>query len=227
MSSVGVRPTGSVLGIDVGWSPRKKTTCICLLAWDISTARLTFRLVGADGVERRTAVRDLARECGELAAVAIDGPLTSGLRSIRHYRSAEALLSRGTLQRRGKPGQTSSPTGLQLHAHATSLAQLVIEELSIALSSHPQSIHERCVVEAFPNMFMAAIVPEGSLTVLKRDASDRYWDTLVRDSDRLIRLIEHLLPGRRLDYELRECIDHEHRAGVICALTALAVSACD
>ena len=59
----------------------------------------------------------------ELAGVALDGPLTRGLRLVRHYRAAEAILSRGPLQKRGKPGPTSAPMGQKLHEHATKLAK--------------------------------------------------------------------------------------------------------
>jgi hypothetical protein len=61
--------------------------------------------------DRRRALDDLL--AGELSAltVALDGPLTRGLKLVRHYRSADALLSQGVFQTRGKPGQTSSPTG--------------------------------------------------------------------------------------------------------------------
>jgi len=126
-------------------------------------------------------------------------------------------------QKRGKPGQTSAPTGQQLHLHATRLANLVLDRVNISLANHWQPIHERCVVEAFPNMFLCTLIDEPDLPVLSRDASDRYWEATVDRSSRLSALIGTLLPGRTIDCDLRMCTDHEERAGLICALTALCV----
>jgi hypothetical protein len=172
-------------------------------------------------VERR---RDLDRLANGhlLLAVAIDGPLTRELQPVSRYRSAEALLSRGALQKRGKPGQTNSPVGQQLHLHATSLAKLVLEIASLAPAQHHEPIHERCVVEAFPNMFLAAGIAEADLPALKRDASDRYWGALMARS-RLEQLFTFLLPGRMLASDLATCTHHEDRAAVTCALSALSV----
>lgn len=144
-----------------------------------------------------------------------------------HYRAADALLSRGVLQKRGKPGQTSSPVGQQLHRHATELAMLALDSVAVAYSNHWDPIHAKCVVEAFPNMYLAALVHECDFPPLARDASDRYWEILVERSDRLVALISHLLPGRQLITELNKVRNHEHRAGVVCALTALSVVMAD
>lgn len=217
-------PTGAVLGIDVGFSAKKRTTCFCLLAWDQSTVTVDFRITGSETTERARTIAELCN-CRELAAVALDGPLVHDLELVNHYRVAEAILSRGVLQKRGKPGQTSAPTGRQLHSHATSLAKQVLSSVAIAASSHWQPIHERRIVEAFPNLFLAALIDEERLPVLARDASDRYWEVVVKQSDRIDRLIRHLLPTRRIRDTLQECGNHEKRAGVVCALTALCVAA--
>lgn len=215
---------GAVLGIDVGFSARGRTTCISLLEWDDGAAAFRSRLTGSSEAERVRAMGELVGKRA-IAGIALDGPLTRGLLLVRHYRSAEAILSRGLLQKRGKPGQTSAPTGQQLHAHATQLANLALANLSIADASHWQPIHQKRIVEAFPNLFLAAMVDESALPKLSRDASDRYWELLVEKSDRLVHLIGSLLPGRRLDGDLTKCTHHEERAGVVCAVTALATVA--
>src|SRR5688572_22876277 len=109
--------SGAVLGIDVGFSPRRPTTCYCLLRWTQSTVDFSFALVRADPIERRDKLRELLQQESCLDGSAIDGPLAHGLQLVNRYRSAEAILSRGELQRRGKPGQTNSPTGQLLHQH--------------------------------------------------------------------------------------------------------------
>jgi len=64
-----------------------------------------------------------------------------------------------------------------------------------------------------------------ALPTLSRDASDRYWELVTGGSPRLEGLVAALLPGRRLGFELARCNHHEDRAGVVCALTALAAAA--
>ena len=213
--------TGSVLGIDVGFSQNAKTTCFCLLTWDRSNISLNFQRAGTDIEDRKLALTKVSIS-NHMDGVAIDGPLTHGLRLVPHYRSAEALLSRGALQKRCKPGQTSAPIGQQLHRHATDLANLALT-FNISDATHFQPIHAKRIVEAFPNAFLAALIPETDLPPLRRDASDRYWETSVLNTSRLENLVKVLLPNRRLQFNLRNCTDHEHRAGVICALTALIV----
>lgn len=214
---------GRVLGIDVGYSPRKKTTCFCVMEWTPTTVTFTFESATSDANERGRALSSLGL-VGNVHTVAIDGPLTNSLAIVEHYRSAEALLSRGVLQKRGKPGQTNSPVGQQLHRHATALAHLALESVNILPATHADPIHEAAVVEAFPNMYLAALVSEAQLPVLSRDASDRYWEVLVERTDRLESLIYRAIPGRSIRNDLAAIRDHEHRAGVVCALTALSVA---
>ncbi len=130
------------------------------MQWTNTTVDLTFDLVGINAGQRRQRLHALLGSNRTLDGVAIDGPLTKELRRIRHYRAAEAKLTCGIFRFRGKPGQTSSPTGLMLHQHATEFANLVLTETSIARASHHDAIHRQLVVEAFPNMFLAAPTSE-------------------------------------------------------------------
>ncbi len=212
-----------VLGIDVGFSEARRTTCFCLLEWDATAARMTFRSTTADPVRRRAALTELTKAKGEIAAVAVDGPLGSQLCSLVQYRAAEALLSQGLMQKRGKPGQTSSPTGQKLHQHATALATMALEVCDVAESCHSQAIHHKAVVEAFPNAFLAALMAEADFGVLSRNASDVFWNRLCV-SGGLAGLWHELLGNRTLLPRFEEVIDHEERAGVVCALTALCVA---
>jgi hypothetical protein len=214
--------SGIVLGIDVGFAAEAATTGLCLMRWDTDSVDISFKRTGSACLARCRDIRELVGRA-DLLAVAIDGPLTHSLQRISHYRAAEALLSRGVLQRRGKPGQTSSPVGRQLHAHATKLAEIVLDVCAVNRAMHYQAIHERCIVEAFPNMFLAAGVPEASLPPLHRNASDAYWESLVHNR-RLLQLLSHLLPGRKTSRALHECTNHEDRAAFVCALSALSVA---
>jgi len=220
---------GAVLGIDVGYSERRPTTCLCLLEWADDLVQLSFKKVGTDPTSRTNALCGLFPNPERLAAVAIDGPLTRGLRLVTHYRIADALFSRGVFQKRGKPGQTSSPVGQRLHDHATRLAELLVEcaardIFSIAPAVHIEPIHETALVESFPNQFLGSLIDESNLPVLNRDASDRYWEYLATSGGLEI-LLRTLLEPCRFEVQPAAIKDHDERAAVTCALTALAVAA--
>ncbi len=215
---------GRVVGIDVGFSPTRRTTCFCLLSWDAQTARFAFDATTADEHARRRALSGLLREDRGVMAVGVDGPLAPGLALVRHYRSAEALLSQGAMQKRGKPGQTSSPTGQRLHEHATRLVTLALEEAQIDPATHDDPIHEQRIVEAFPNAFLAALVGEPRIPALQRNTSDVFWQLALTEPMGLHGLLQLLLPGRSPYPRLEDVVDQEQRAGVICALTALCVA---
>src|SRR2546425_910482 len=128
---------GSVLGIDVGYSARRKTTGLCGLSWDRRTVRWACHNAGLDELDRRDALRRVLpdREV-ELSAVAIDGPLLPRLDPTPRYRCAESLLSRGAFAHRGKPGPTNGGSGRDLHAHATWLAKFVLRECRVGPAAH-------------------------------------------------------------------------------------------
>lgn len=219
---------GAVLGIDVGYSERRPTTCFCLLQWADDLVHLVFKPVGTDPRERVRALDEIFPSPQHLAAVAIDGPLTRGLRVVSHYRAADALLSRGVFQKRGKPGQTSSPVGQNLHQHATQLAELVLKaeargRLSLAPAVHIEPIHPSSIVEAFPNQFLAVLIDELDLPDVHRDASDRYWEQLAVSSG-LERALARLLPGFRFATKPANITDHDERAAAVCALRAVSVA---
>lgn len=222
---------GAVLGIDVGYSAKKATTCLCLLDWDSEAIRIDCRNAMTDEEDRRKALRHLLPAGIHLSSVAIDGPLTHDLRLIKHYRAAEALLSQGVFQKRGKAAQTNSGTGQQLHEQAILLAELVLNEstaesFSLSPATHYQPIHKQCIVEAFPNQFLASLLAENRFPTLSRNATDIFWELLC-NNDVLTSLLSHLLPNRRTAFSFANCTNHEHRAGVVCALTALAVACQD
>jgi hypothetical protein len=110
-----------------------------------------------------------------------------------------------------------------LHHHATELALLTREVAYIEASTHYQAIMPVRIVEAFPSLFLAALLDEDTIPVLNRDASDRFWDVSLSDGGPLPRLIAALLPGRAFPEELRAITHHDERAGFVCALTALTV----
>lgn len=220
----------SVLGIDVGYSQKKDTTSFCLLQWDSQKVEIKTKDTSSDLHKRERDLRSLLPKSSHLLAVAIDGPLTKDLKIANNYRAAEALLSCGVFQKRGKPGQTNSGMGQNLHKHATILAGIIMDRvkdgyLSLEKSRHLEAISEFAITEAFPNQFLAALIAEKDLPRKLKNTdkwSDVYWEACVREK-LLVGLMKFLLPGRTA-IEFEKFTHHEQRAAIVCALTALGVA---
>lgn len=219
---------GKVIGIDVGFSDTRRSTCFCLLSWDENRYEFHFESARAFDSDRIQALNHLVPITQTIRAVALDGPLAKDLQIVNRYRSAEAILSRGLFQKRGKPGQTNSPTGQQLHCHATRLADQTLAAIHqansiLSDSIHPYPVHAQCVVEAFPTLFLAVLLSRNNLPEEKtRAKSDIYWSALIRTGG-LQSYLSKLLPNRA-GPDLATFVDHDQRAAIVCALTALCVS---
>ena len=190
------------LGIDVGYSATRRSTGLCLLTIEDGVLGWECLNTGTQEETRLHDLRSLVPRGTHLLGVGIDGPLTAGLRVVSHYRTSDALLSRGVFRLRGKPGQTSVPSSQQLHRHATLLAKLALKleaqgHLTIADAVHPDAVDRRRILEVFPNAFLAVLLPDDVFPRLKRDASDRFWE-IAAESGHLDRLIDALVPGIRL-----------------------------
>jgi predicted nuclease with RNAse H fold len=174
--------------------------------------------------ERSETIMRVADE-QSLSAAAFDGPLRRGLDLIGRYRAAERLLTRRLAPMIGKPGQSSTPVGKLLNAHANACASIVADGLDVAAARHAQAIHDLALVEAFPGSFMGSmIVDPESLRARRSDRSDIFFKHLVH-AGTFDRLIEALLPGRSHASPLLQIINHDDRAALVCALTALCVAA--
>jgi predicted RNase H-like nuclease len=216
---------GHVLGIDVGYSDSRKTTSFCVLSWDNQVVDWQLENTGTDDNSRIQALQNLlpGNPRGVLA-VAIDGPLRPKLIvDVLTFRATESLLSRGQFQKRGKPGPTNGGSGRQLHQQATKLACLAMQQIHILSSVHIPAIHEYAIVEAFPNLFLGVLCDE---TNYPRPVRRRKWtDCLYPElTEKLEDLLLLFLPGRKINGDL-DLKDHEGRASLVCALTALCVAA--
>ena len=221
-------PTQHALGIDVGYSKTRRSTGLCLLTITPDTLRWQCLNTGTDQSQRLEDLRSLVPRGANLLGVGIDGPLTPGLRVVPHYRSSDALLTRGVFSKRGKPGATSAPSGQRLHRHATYLAKLVLQlqregHFTLIPATHPNPVHKSRILEVFPNAFLSVLLPDAAFHRLrpKRNASDLFWEASMREGKRLENLIKSLAPGRRLGEPLGAVTDHDHRAALLCALAVL------
>ena len=76
-----------------------------------------------------------------------------------------------------------------------------LEYLTIADAVHPNPVNSRCILEVFPNAFLAVPIPDNGFPRLKRDAFDGFWEIAVKNGymDALISLV---LPGVRIQDDL-------------------------
>jgi predicted RNase H-like nuclease len=233
--------SGLVLGIDVGYSDQRASTGIAVLEWDSATITLQCRAVTVPGI--LGALEDFVGG-RQIACAALDGPLGGNLGTLTEHRSAEKMLTRNKPPECpiGKPGSMASEVGRKLHRAAKGVARLLLENYRLAKAAHLARIHDLALVEAFPTSFLGALLKGDEIPPARRrnrsdrfyrrllgpdwqlpqTAGKRHWDTPL-STNRLRDLVLDLLPGRRLVACLEDVTDHDERAAVICAISALCV----
>ena len=217
--------TGSVLGVDIGWSSTRPSSAACRFDWNEKKVSWSIERFRALEAERSDVLRRVANQ--PLLAAAFDGPLRSDLEVIGRYRIAEQLLTRGLRPLIGKPGQASTPVGRLLNSHANACAKAVLDMSVVGNALHTQAIHVSAIVEAFPSSFLGVLIRDPlALGVRRRTRSDSFYLHLAK-SGGLLSLLKYLLPGRSPEKSFETVMDHDERASVACALTALCVAAGD
>lgn len=217
---------GSVLGIDVGFSPTKKSSAVCRLDWDEGSVEWSIERFRAVEPERTRTIMKVAGTV-PLSAAAFDGPLRRGLDVIGRYRTAERMLTRRLQPLIGKPGQSSAPVGKLLNAHANDCARTVLDSCNLHEVRHSVGIHERAIAEAFPSSFLGMLIEQPEMLNARRgDRSDTFFQHLAT-AGTLNKLVTHFLPGRSLVSHPSTVTNHDDRAALVCALTALCVAASD
>jgi hypothetical protein len=224
LASRRMSPTKSVLGVDVGYSPMRRSSAVCRLDWDEQKIHWTIARFRAAEPERSVTI---ARIAGEtlLACAAFDGPLRSDLEPIAVYRVAERMLTRRLQRLIGKPGQSSTPVGKQLNCHANECAKIVLGLGKISPATHRTAIHSKAIVEAFPSSFLGLMIAEPQLFAAQRGNRSDIFYVHLAGTGVLTRLICDLLPNRRLVDIFEAVTNHDDRAAVVCALTSLCVAA--
>lgn len=211
----------AVLGWDIGWSLKSRSSGLCCLSWEGGELRKSIRRCTASLEDQKQTLQSVIGN-QTISVAALDGPLRSGL-SIKdsadaNYRDCERSLTR-RFQKIGKPGQSSSPNGKRLHKAATDAAGLLLGRT--ARSRHMAIIHPVAIVEAFPTSFLGVMLddppPKSRLA-----RSDQYFVSACaeRKFDALLSL---LLPGIAARFSFSEITNHDERAAMVCALTALCV----
>src|SRR5208282_2098130 len=217
--------TGSVLGIDVGFSETRHSSAVCRLSWDLTSVGWQICRFRARDDERREAIRRCVGGAA-LLSVAIDGPLKSGFPVIGKYRAAERMLTRRLRPYIGKPGQASAPVGQELNRYANLCARDVLEICAVNSSQHKVAIHERAVVEAFPSSYLGLLLDNPRLLqAVKANRSDMFFVGLM--TKQTLEDFTHQLAPRRQPQDLWTITNHDDRAAFVCALTALSIAAND
>ena len=220
---------GNVLGIDVGWSKRRRSSAVCRLSWNKDSIDWKVRRYSASDDDRCKTIDDVAGT-NKLHAVAIDGPLRRNFDLIGQYRSAERVLSRGELARQiGKPGQSSSPNGKRLNEQANLAAKAVKRLCNVENAIHHKPIDKKAVVEAFPTSFLGVMVRYPD-RLSAGERSDRYFAHLDGHQfpDRsLTQLIECLIGPKKWKRHPHILTNHDDRAAWVCAITALCIACGD
>ena len=216
---------GRVLGIDVGYSPKRRTTAFCELSWTSDRIAWSYSLATAEQSCREQALLAVQGvDNSQFISVAIDGPLRPQLEECCAYRMAECILSRGVFQKRGKPGQTNAGSGPQLHKHATLLARMVSQRCELGPAQMPFSVSKAAVYEAFPNLFLGVLCAESDYP--KRPPKGRCWTDCLFPlvAGRLNEFLRSLLSDRSFN-SVATVSGHEPVAALTCAITALAAAA--
>jgi hypothetical protein len=111
--------------------------------------------------------------------------------------------------------------------HTNHCVRTAIDHGDINMSQHGVAVHELAVVEAFPSSFLGVMLDDPrKLTLRRSDRSDGFFRHLVAVGT-LDRLLQYCLPGRRQEEPLSSVVNHDDRAALVCALTALCVASGD
>lgn len=211
--------THDILGIDVGQSYTAPTTGICRAGpvFALGTAY-------ADYASRSAAAKISLAD--RLDMLALDGPLPRDLSADCDVRACEKVLLWGAFQKRCKPGESggrAGPRGQALRRAACDTArQFQSLTKGDSPARFPRVLEQRTIVEAFPNAYLAVLLDESAFSVERsddHDKSDLYYEAACSTGS-LTTIAADLSFGRRAFTSVR---DHDERAALVCALTALGV----
>ena len=206
----------TLLGVDVGFSERSKTTG---LAWRIG-AQIETCLAGSSWDARRSLLpRDTQFSLAALDApvLAVDAPNSA--------RSCEAVFYRGPFWNRCRPGLSHHGRGLALRIAGSDAASQFKSVLASGRTAYgPEVLPGVPIIEAFPNTFLGVLVPETlyftNIKDKKQPRSDWLYERAV-ECGALARVLRHLGwndHGTVVQVETES--NHDRRAALICLLTA-------
>ncbi len=209
--------TPALLGVDVGFSKTRKTTG---LAW-FANSTIETALTGTSWSERSHSLPRNVR----FAVVALDAPIVPE-HNYDAARGCERAFYGGAFSKRCRPGLSHHGRGVPLKdagRQAASDFASVLEPL--ALPFGPCVLPTTPIIEAFPNTFMGALLPEGIFTswskALGKAKSDWLYEQIV-EAGLFRKLPSKLdLASPPILRKFEETQHHDERAALICLLTAM------
>jgi hypothetical protein len=209
-------PGGALLGIDVGFSAKGKTTGI---AWRFRGAIEAHR-AGTSWEDRR----EVLPRSVSFSLVALDAPICPEANG-DPARSCKAVFYGRPFWNRCRPGLSHHGRGLALRRAGKEAASQFVGVLDNAfLSFGPEVYPGRPVIEAFPNTFLGVLlapnVHERWDKNLGKLRSDWLYEAAIQEG-----VLHHLLcdlgwnePHIVKQFERER--DHDRRAALVCLLTA-------
>ncbi len=230
-----MRSTTVVVGIDIGFSEQRRSTAVAAIDLSADRTVLGVRRCTAARSDISAALADVLGPEARAAACAIDGPLRPGLALSSRRRLCERLLVLGKMGKRCRPGEVLTPQGFRLHQAATAAATLVAPRVLPPPACVPEKVlpvPPAALCEAFPSAFMAFLVPEGSFDHLALVPRGRKTDWLYEEmlaGRSFAAMLADLLGARSTRHLMRQMAavtNHDERAAVVCAVTALCLIRC-
>jgi hypothetical protein len=163
--------SGSVIGIDVGCSPTRRSSAICRIDWSETNIAWEIARFRALEPERKSVIAHVAAG-RPVAAAGFDGPIRRGFDIIAQYRMAERMLTRRLGPLIGKPGQSSTPVGRLLNHHANECVHYLVANSDVRGAQHAVPIDEKAIVEAFPSSFLGMMIQHPKVAASRGDRSD-------------------------------------------------------
>ncbi len=212
----------NVIGLDAGFSATKRSSGV---AW-LRQERLKVGCANASWEDRWRLL-----DGAELVqVVAIDAPILPSLSD--RSRLCERVFSRGSFQRRCKPGLSHVPgTGQNLRKAGQSSTEQFssITAGSDLVSPFPRVVAGVNVVEAFPNAYLGVMLPGrcfDNVPLIKRGKKFDWLYDLCLIEKRLLNVMDEI-GVKRVD-SLREMVEvnrnHDERAALVCLLVAVGVT---
>ena len=206
----------ALLGVDVGFSERGKTTG---LAWRIGE-HIETCLAGSSWDSRQSL---LPRDT-QFSLAALDAPVLAVDAQISP-RSCEAVFYRRPFWNRCRPGLSHHGRGLALRkAGSDAGSQFTLVLASNGLAYGPEVLPGVPIIEAFPSTFLGVLVPEQfystNIKDKKQSRSDWLYEQAV-ECGALARVLRHLGWNERDTLvQVETESNHDKRAALICLLTA-------
>jgi hypothetical protein len=211
------KPT-KLMGLDIGFSKTRDTTGIACLDDD----KLHLCRVGTSWESRKARIpADF-----EPDFIAVDGPLLPQGADKLVRRRCEMTFIRKPFWNRCKPGLSHYGFGLELR-RATGEACAQFGQILADSTPYTRTTFANCrgpIVEAFPNAFLAVLLPDEVFQSAQKLKRGRRFDWLHEHAVGSGRVKSTLSPAVHLPdevwHQLSVETDHELRAALVCLLTA-------